>query len=174
MVDGDDKYAITIDRESEAAVLLALGVIDNMKLGQTYEIAMYNKLDTKNYKRTHVMIKDASGQVLRSQNSSNFNAYVVYMKTARAKGSEFAASQGMVPNSRDFKKIIGSTLLRFRNNFGKQLIERANLSGSTVLNPQIAPQPAIQGFRHNMPVAPEYNAGYVPPEHTLQMADLPL
>jgi hypothetical protein len=127
--DGDEKFTISIDRDSESAALLALGVVDNMQLGGFYELAIYNKMDQQGYKRTHVMIKNRNGELLRDQNSQNFKAYVTYIQQGRSKGVEWAMTQGLVEGSRDYKQIVAQTISRFRANFVKQLVERAALKG---------------------------------------------
>jgi hypothetical protein len=132
LADGDEKYAICLDRESEAAALLVIGVVDNLKLNGFYEIALYNKLDDEGYKRSHVILKDQAGQMLRSQTSTTFDTYVNYLRTAREKGIQWAQSQGLRDGSRDFKETVAKTISRHRANFVTQLVERSNLSGAVL------------------------------------------
>lgn len=132
LADGDEKFAICLDRDSEAAALLVIGVVDNLKLNGFYEIAIYNKLDDEGYKRSHVILKDQAGQMLRSQTSTTFDAYVNYLRTAREKGIQWALGQGLREGSRDYKETVAKTLSRHRANFVTQLVERSNLSGAVL------------------------------------------
>lgn len=170
--DGEHQLKVQANTSSNAGAFLAIGAVSMMNLGETYQVSIYNVLDTRNPnyqgKKTVVAISNEKGVRLKSPEDKAylFQGWVEAGQTAVKRAEQRCHEDRIRVDSQQGKLAIGNARKAAQSLYIEEMIRDAGLSSaisSSVPGNTYHHAPVDDGFGYapNQAFAPEgFDDGY--------------